>query len=189
MFFLLRPSPQRIDRFLDAARQLPLSYAPIGLAERAGEGFSVDEHVAVVGSGGATFARAAAVLAEWRHFDVGWVELFPKRAPIAPGTVVAVLAHHVGLWSLNGCRVVYTIWTPAGPTFGFAYGTLTDHAETGEELFEITCRPETGEISYRVRAVSRQRAVLAKLGSPVARALQRRFRRDSARALARAIAG
>jgi uncharacterized protein (UPF0548 family) len=103
--------------------------------------------------------------------------------------VVAVLARHVGFWSLNGCRIVYAIGTPTGPEFGFAYGTLTDHAESGEEIFQITRSPETGEISYRARAVSRQRAALARLGSPVARALQRRFRRDSARALARAIAG
>ena len=187
MFSLLRPSPQRIERFLDAARELPLSYAPVGLAQRGDEGFSVDEHIAVVGSGGAAFTRAATALAEWRHFEVGWVELFPKLASLAPGTVVAVLARHVGFWSLNGCRIVYTIGTPTGPEFGFAYGTLTNHAESGEEIFEIRRSPETGEISYRVRAVSRQRAALAKLGSPVARALQRGFRRDSARALTRAI--
>ena len=189
MFSLFRPSSQQIERFLDEARGLRLSYSPIGLAQSTSHGFSVDEHTAVVGSGEAAFGRAATALAEWRHFDVGWVELVPRRAPIAPGTVVAVLARHMGFWSLNGCRVVYTLGTPAGPQFGFAYGTLTAHAESGEELFEITRSPTTGHVAYRVRAVSKQRAALAKLAPAVARSFQRRFRRDSAVALARAITG
>src|SRR6188768_3076153 len=41
-----------------------------------------------------------------------------------------------GFWSLNGCRVLYHL--DGGDTrFGFAYGTLTNHAEAGEELFAL----------------------------------------------------
>ena len=61
---------------------------------------------------------------------------------------------------MNGCRVVYEI---AGD--------------------------ETGEVLYVIRAASRPRALLARLGYPVTRSLQARFRRDSAAAIARAIAG
>jgi uncharacterized protein (UPF0548 family) len=77
---------------------------------------------------------------------------------------------------------------PAQRVAGFAYGTLQDHAEAGEEIFEIAMSAETGEVTYRIRAVSRERALLAKLGFPVTRALQDRFRRDSVRAMLRFVA-
>jgi uncharacterized protein (UPF0548 family) len=189
MFFSHRPSPQDVERFISESRDVPLSYAPIGLAREGYEGFNLDEQVTIVGSGEAAFARATAALIEWRHFDLGWVELFPRRGPIAPGTVVAVLVRHLGFWSLNGCRVVYQIGVRGDSDFGFAYGTLRNHAESGEEIFQVSFRPDTGDVSYTVRAVSRPRAMLAKVGYPVARALQARFRRDSAGAVRRAIAG
>ena len=170
-----------------ASRNLPLSYDRVGLADCGRSGFQVDEQVTIVGSGEAAFVRATSALIEWKHFELGWLELFPKRASIAPGTVVAVSVRHLGFWSLNGCRVVDSIGARGDRTFGFAYGTLTNHAESGEEIFQVSFRPETGEVSYLIRAVSKPRAALARVGYPLARLLQARFRRDSARALQRAI--
>jgi uncharacterized protein (UPF0548 family) len=68
--------------------------------------------------------------------------------------------------------------------FGFAYGTLTNHAEHGEELFEVSIDPKTGEVAYRIRAVSWPQALLARMGYPLVRHMQARFRRDSAAAMA-----
>ena len=188
MFLSRRPSPQDVARFLDASEDLPLSYAPVGLARAGAPGFRVDEQVVAVGTGDAAFACATAALTEWRHFDLDWVELHPRQAEITDGTVVAVAIRHLGFWSLNGCRVVYSTSDPRQSTFGFAYGTLTNHAECGEEIFEVRLDPGTGEVTYRIRAVSRPRAPLARLGYPLARMLQARFRRDSAAAVRRAIA-
>ena len=188
MFLARRPSPQDVDRFLRAASELSLSYNPIGLAKQNHDGFSVDEEDTIIGSGEAAFQRPRQALAGWTHFAVGWVELFPRGAAISPGTDVAVLARHVGFWSLNACRVVYSIGGPDDTEFGFAYGTLIEHVECGEEIFKIRFQPESGDVSYLIRAASKPRAVLAKLGYPLARSLQARFRRDSTRALARAIA-
>lgn len=189
MFLLRRPSAQDVESVLAASRDLPLSYAPIGLARHGSAGFNVDEQIAVVGSGEAAFARATTALLEWRQFDLGWVELFPKRASTAPGTVVVVAVRHLGFWSLNGCRVVYPVGARGDRTFGLAYGTLTNHAESGEEIFQVSFQPETGEVSYLIRAVSKPRAALARLGYPVTRAFQARFRNDSAHALRRAMSG
>lgn len=188
MFLLHRPSPEDVERFIAACRDLPLSYHPIGLANQTRRGFVADQQRRIVGSGHEAFARAKVVLREWKHFELGWVELFPKGASIAVGTVVAVLVRHAGCWSLNGCRVVYAIAGEDATEFGFAYGTLTDHADSGEEVFTVSFQPDTGAVSYLIRAVSKPRAPLARLGYPLARALQARFRRDSARAVARAIA-
>ena len=123
----------------------------------------------------------------WKQFDIGWVETFPRHAPIAVGTVVAVLIRHLGFWSLNGCRVVYCVGDPENDVrFGFAYGTLPNHAEAGEELFEVFVDPQTDDVMYRIRATSWPRAMLARVGQPIVRALQSRFRSHSAAAMARA---
>lgn len=189
MFLGRRPSLEDVERFVAASHALPLSYDPVGLARQNDAGFQVDEHTSVIGHGDVAFQRARIALAAWKHFDLGWMEVFPKSASIAPGTVVAVLVSHLGFWSLNGCRVVYSVGAEGGQEFGFAYGTLTNHVEAGEEIFKVSLRADTGAVSYGIRAASRPRALLARLGYPVARSLQSRFRRESVRALARAIAG
>ena len=188
MFLIRRPSQPEIEEFIARSQDLPLSYDPIGIAKESPRGFKVDEASGVIGHGQQDFERAKLALPEWRHFDFGWVELFPRGTAIEPGSVVAILVHHLGFWSLNGCRVVYTLgdrW--AGPIFGFAYGTLANHAELGEEIFEVSLVPETEEVIYKIRAVSKARAPLAKLGYPFTRMLQARFRRDSIAALREAI--
>lgn len=188
MFLTRRPSQLELEEFINHSRHLPLSYDPIGIAKQSPMGFNADLTSGVVGHGRQAFERAKVALAEWRHFDLGWVELFPRGAAIDPGTVVAVLVNHLGFWSLNGCRVVYGIGDmQTGTNFGFAYGTLTNHAEIGEEIFEVLLEPESKQVVYRIQAVSKPRAALARIGYPITRVLQERFRRDSIRALRRAI--
>ena len=188
MFLARRPSQRELEEFIARSRELPLSYNRIGIAKESPHGFNLNEARSVVGRGNQAFERAKHALTEWRHFELGWVELFPKDASIEPGTTVAVLVRHLGFWSLNGCRVVYTLGDRrTGSSFGFAYGTLTNHAEMGEEIFEVSLRPDSEEVVYRIRAVSRPRATLARIGYPFTRMLQARFRRDSIIALREAI--
>jgi uncharacterized protein (UPF0548 family) len=188
MFLAHRPSQREIEEFIARSRDLPLSYNPTGIAKESPNGFKIDDASRVIGHGQEAFERAKRALAEWRHFDFGWVELFPRGASIEPGSVVAILVRHLGFWSLNGCRVVYTLGDPrTGPSFGFAYGTLANHAELGEEIFEVSLIPDSEEVVYRIRAVSKPRATLARFGYPFTRLLQARFRRDSIAALREAI--
>lgn len=185
MFLATRPSSEQIRRFLDRSRDLSLSYDPIGIAREHPPGFKVDEAQAVIGHGRETFEVAKNALRNWKQFELGWVELHPPGALVQTGTVVAVLVHHLGFWSLNGCRVVYL--AEADPlSFGFAYGTLANHAELGEEIFAVSLNDVTGEVVYKIRAVSKARALLAKAGYPYTRMLQERFRRDSIAAMKRA---
>ena len=62
----------------------------------------------MIGRGSVDFDRARAAIMAWKPFDIGWVDVFPKQAPIEVGTVVAVLIRHFGFWSLNGARVLCT---------------------------------------------------------------------------------
>lgn len=190
MFYIHRPSPQAIERFIGGSQELPLSYGPIGLIRSKTAGGDGDEMVVAIGRGAMDFERARAALVAWKQFDIGWVELCPRTAPVEPGTVVAVLIRHLGFWSLNGCRVVYGVGDrDRGTRFGFAYGTLTNHAEAGEELFEVFVNPDSDEVMYRIRAVSWPRVALTRLGYPITRWLQARFRRESTEAMKRATGG
>jgi uncharacterized protein (UPF0548 family) len=187
MFLARRPSPATIERFVRDSHDLPLSYGSIGIANGKSSGRDLDVATVAVGHGAADFARARAALMAWQQFNIGWVETFPARAPIAIGTVVAVLIRHFRFWSLNGCRVLYLISRPDDDgRFGFAYGTLTNHAESGEEIFEVFLDRTTGDVMYRIRAISWPQAMAARVGQPIVRALQARFRRDSAAAMLRA---
>jgi len=118
-----------------------------------------------------------------------WVRLCWPTAPIAERSNVAVLAHRIGLFWLNACRIVYLI-DEDGPTkrFGFAYGTLTEHAESGEERFLVEWNRETDAVSYDLLAFSRPNQFLSRVGYPVARRLQKQFAADSKAAMVRAVA-
>ena len=189
MFLARRPSAAAIGRFLEDSHRLPLWNTPIGIATRRPERGRLDEQLVTIGQGPADFERARAALVAWRQFDLGWVELFPQHASTHPGNVVAVLIRHLGFWSLNGARVVYPVPDSDGePRFGYAYGTLSNHAEHGEELFEVFLNRANGDVVYRIRAVSWPQALAARLGYPFARVLQARFRRDSAAAMRMATA-
>ncbi len=185
MFFARRPSREAIDRFVYDSRELPLSYGPIGIVNGETPRRDLDEAIATIGRGTTDFDRARAALMGWKQFDIGWVETFPRHAAVEVGTVVAVLIQHLGFWSLNGCRVVYSVGGDG--RFGFANGTLTNHAESGEELFEVFIDPQTDDVIYRIRAASWPQATLARVGQPVVRVLQERFRDHSAAAMKRAI--
>ena len=169
---------------------LSLSYAPIGLARGAGDRrYCHDRSTVVLGTGPEVLDRAWTALQDWRQFDFGWVEVFASGPPTVVGTNLAVLIRHLGFWSLNGGRIVYTLEDDERTVRrGYAYGTLTNHAERGEEIFEVTMDRATQDVSYSIHAVSRPRSPLAWCGYPIARTLQHRFRRDSMAAMQRWLA-
>lgn len=112
---------------------------------------------------------------------MSWLKLYWSNAPICPGSIVAVLVHHFGFYSLNPTRIVYVIdeATETMRKFGFAYGTLPEHSESGEERFSVEWNLESDSVWYDIFAFSRPRALLARTASPLSRMLQKRFARDS----------
>lgn len=189
MLTLRRPGREQIDAFLAAQAAGPFSYAPVG-GTRAGAfppGFNVDHNRIRLGAGEAAFVRAVAALRRWAMFDLEWVTICWPSAPIAAGQTVAVLVPLYGLWSLNACRIVYAFdTTDEVRRVGFAYGTLADHMESGEERFTVEWRRDDDSVWYDLFACSRPRHPLARAALPLSRALQRRFARDSLQAMRRA---
>jgi uncharacterized protein (UPF0548 family) len=190
MLLVRRPTRAQIDAFLGDQSATAFSYAHVGAtrSSRPPSGFNIDHNRVRIGTGEAAFTLAVAALRRWAMFDIGWVTLCWPSAPIETGRTVGVLVSLYGLWSLNACRVVYTTVDDDEDVrrFGFAYGTLADHMESGEERFTIEWRRDDDSVWYDLFAVSRPHHPLAWLGLPLSRALQRRFARESLRAMTRA---
>jgi uncharacterized protein (UPF0548 family) len=189
MFQIIRPSEPMIHTFLASQRNRDVSYAEVGSSRGTPPaGYTVDHHRVKLGVGANVFETASAALRGWRMFQLGWVELFWDSAPIEVGSDVAVLVRVFRVWSLNACRVVYLLDEPAPVRrYGFAYGTLPDHAESGEERFSIEWHRDDDSVWYDVLAFSRPHQPLARIGYPLTRRLQKRFARDSMAAMVRSV--
>lgn len=150
--------------------------------------YVVDRTRCQLGSGEATFDAAVAALKSWEQFRLGWLEARPDDTPIQEGQVVVILAHVIGIWWLNACRIV-SVLDHDGPVrkFGFAYGTLQDHAGTGEERFLIEWDHSDDSVWYDILAFSRPHHLLTKIGYPFVRMTQKRFGRESSAAMRRVV--
>jgi len=186
MFFLHRPSEARIREILESQRTAGFSYTEVGATRTSpAPGYNVDHERCLLGRGPEVFERARNAIQRWEMFHNGWTNLCWPDAPIESGITVAMLADYLGLYSLNFCRIVYVIDEPR--KYGFAYGTLPDHVEAGEERFLVELLDD-GSVWFDLLAFSRAQHVLAKIASPLVRSLQRKFRRDAGRAMERAVA-
>lgn len=134
------------------------------------------------------FDRAVKALSQWKMFDVPGIQLCWPDALIQPGTTVAVVVKHFGFWSFNCCKIVYVI-DEDGPIrrFGFAYGTLPEHAEQGEERFTVEWHRSSDLVSYDILSFSRPGNMAVKAAYPLARWLQRRFLQRSLAAMVDAV--
>lgn len=188
--YLSKPSDECIRRFLKTQMPLDFSYNAVGAtAATPPADFTLDQSRVKLGEGEAVFTAAKTALRSWKQFDLGWVEATPSDPRLEKDATVAIVARSVGLWTLNACRIVYVV-DEEGPIcrFGFAYGTLPGHMETGEERFLVEWDRASGDVSYDILAFSRPRHILSRIAYPWTRYLQARFRRDSSDALRRAIA-
>jgi uncharacterized protein (UPF0548 family) len=189
MLSLRKPSAESIHRYLKAQAQLPFSYAAVGAtAETPPAGYAVDHTRVKLGEGETVFHLAIAALRRWEQFRLGWVEAWLPETPIQAGEVVAVMGRAMGLWWVNACRIVYAV-DESGPIskFGFAYGTLPDHVESGEERFLIAWDQADSNVWYDILAFSRPNHFLTRLGYPVVRRTQKCFARDSAASMLNAV--
>ena len=191
MFFLKRPSSERIQRFQQIAEQDSFSYPELcaTLKQPLPSGYNIDHNRVCLGRGKTVFERARAALSAWKMFDLGWVKLIHPPAPVAPRQTVLVLARTWGIYSLSASRVLTMIDTDDGKTtrWGFCYGTLQHHVERGEERFTVEYWREDDSVWYDILAFSQPQHALARLAYPLSRAAQRRFARDSKAAMRNAI--
>ena len=147
------------------------------------KGYNNDFNRIQLGEGKHVFDAACKAIRTWKMFPGGWVWIEPLSAPIKEGQVVVMVAKIMKLYWVNNCRIVYLLdETQPIRRYGFAYGTMGQHVEKGEELFSVEWLPD-GSVWYVVRAFSKPRFWLARFGYPLARWYQRKFVRASQQAM------
>ena len=156
---------------------LPLSYRAVGATLR-GErprGYFHDACTVDLGRGDSTFEAAKVALRAWSAHCGAHLMVVPNDAPIEVGAVVTMTLPVLGIHIHADCRIVAVVDEP--DAFGFAYGTLTSHPETGEESFVIRRDPD-GVVTFTVTAFSRPGELVPWCGLPIVRALQHRAARQ-----------
>lgn len=189
MLLICKPSVSSMLSFVQDQSTRAFTYAAVGAtAGTPPAGYVVDRTRVKLGTGEAAFHAAKSALQRWQQFQLGWVEAGPRETLLQPGNVVCVMGHAVGVWWVNACRIVYVV-DEAGPVqrFGFAYGTLPGHVESGEERFLVEWDHTDNSVWYDIVAFSRPHHFLSRIGYPVVRQLQKRFARDSAKAMVIAV--
>lgn len=187
MFLIFKPSTSAIRQFLEMQDGKPFSYREVGItrSETASSSFVRDHNRILLGIGNDVFEQAKTAVRNWKMFAFPWIELCFASTPIEAGRTVAILVRHFRFYSLNAARIAYVIDEPG--RFGFAYGTLPEHGEIGEERFSVEIDQTTGEVRYDLLAYSRPGALLAKIGYPLSRYLQKSFATDSKQAMKNAV--
>lgn len=190
MFSLSSYSEDRVERFISEQRHSNFSYREVGATgSELPASYNVDRNRVLLGEGEAVWNRAVYAIKRWEMFHIPWIRLCWPTSPIEVGTDVAVEVRHYGFCSLNACRIVYVINEPGAVwRYGFAYGTLTEHAESGEERFTVEWDKLKDEVWYDILAFSRPHKILPKIAYPLSRSLQREFATASKQAMVNACA-
>ena len=189
MFLLSRPTESQVRTVIASQRAQAFSYPDVGATRHElPAGYTVLRGRVKLGEGSATFDRAVQALRQWKMFDVPGIQFYWPGTAIQPGETVAIVIRHFGFWSLNCCKIVYVI-DQEGPVrrFGFAYGTLPEHAEQGEERFTVEWHRTPDMVSYDILSFSRPVSLAARVAGPLARRLQKCFVRQSLAAVDKAV--
>jgi uncharacterized protein (UPF0548 family) len=191
MILLRKPGAATVGRFLASQAALDFTYEAVGAtAANPPPGFVVDHTRIKLGCGETAFEKAKAAICRWDQFRLGWLEAYSPRAVIQPGDPIAVIARRGGLWCLNACKIIYVV-DEREPIrrYGFAYGTLPDHAAIGEERFLVEWNPGDDVVWYDILAFSRPARLFTRLGIRYMRRIQKQFGKESAAVMLRAVQG
>ena len=191
MYSLRKPTPRQIEMFLSIMADAPYSYTEVGASRTAPPtGYRVGKICGRIGRGAAAFERAKDAIRRWAMFPQNLVDLHDRGAPIEPGTLAVPLLRGPGFWLCAACRIVYVLDEHDEQEnitrFGFAYGTLDEHLERGEERFLVEWHRNDDSVWYDLLAFSRPNGLVSTLGDPMIRVMQGRFRRQSLAAMTEA---
>jgi len=177
-----RPTEATLAELLVAARDAPLTYAPVGCALDRTTPAGFRRHRWRVVLPDDAFDRATEALDTWAVHRGAGIDVVADGA-IAPGTAVAMSAPLPLLGFVDAsCRIVAVIDEP--DRHGFTYGTLPRHPEIGEEAFVVV---RGADVRFTVEAVSRHADALVRLARPIADRVQDRAARRYLDAMSRLV--
>lgn len=180
MFRVTHASDEELETILGNARRAQLTYEAVGATNgvELPAGYQHDRHQRLLGSS-ISFERAREGLRRWQTHVGAGVEVYPTD-DVTDGRSVLVVVQLGPLQVVAPCRIVYVI--DETDRFGFGYGTLPGHPESGEESFVVERDSES--TVFKIVAFSRPADVVTRLAGPITRGVQRHFTRRYLAALA-----
>jgi uncharacterized protein (UPF0548 family) len=136
-----------------------------------------------LGEGTAIFRRASEALLAWELHRGSGLAVAARGPAQANQTVVLGLGTPLSL--VIPCRVIYVVDEPSRR--GFAYGTLPDHPEQGEESFLVTM-DDAGTAWFEIVAFSRPGVSALRYVATIGKAIQTAATRRYETALMRIVA-
>jgi uncharacterized protein (UPF0548 family) len=169
-----RPSAYDLQSIHESQQDQQLTYEGVGLT--LGEMPSDYHHLKaerVVGSGNALMERGREAIRTWTAQAQMKLVLHPQVPDFAEGSVLvfALPLSPTPFWATGACRIVKIVDEPQH--FGFVYGTLPHHPESGEESF-LVHHHDDDRVSFTVTAFSRANALPMRAAGPVGRIIQAR---------------
>jgi len=132
--------------------------------------YAVREHHRDLGRGDDVFASAVRGMRAWVQHRGVLARVHPAGAPLHEGGTVLVVLPAGPIVVLAPCRIIHAV--DEARRFGFAYGSLPGHPETGEEAFLLDQLPD-GTVRFTIRVSSRSSTPLLRLVEPVVAVFQR----------------
>lgn len=180
MFLVRRPSDAELSQIAASATDAPFTYDEVASTARPDElpeGYHQVHAARVLGTGDEAFAAAVDGVRRWQLHRRQGYRVAPDDPPVEVGTVVAVDVPLAALHVIATCRIAWVVDEP--DRFGFGYGTLPIHPESGEEAFVVERETggidgDPGDVRLAITAFSRPRYALVRLAGPVARRQQAR---------------
>ncbi len=174
VFHFSKPTTAQLKEIHESQRSEDITYTGVGLTlESLPDAYHHLRAERVIGSGADLFSRGQNAIRSWTaQAELGLV-LEPSVPEFREGAVLvfALPMKPSGLWATGACRIMRVIDEPL--RFGFIYGTLPHHPESGEEAFLVHHR-EDGTVSFTVTAFSRAKSLPMRAAGPIGRIIQRR---------------
>jgi uncharacterized protein (UPF0548 family) len=175
VFLVRRPSDAELSQIAASVVDAPFTYDEVAATahpDELPEGYHRVHAARVVGEGDEAFAAAVDGVRLWQLHRRQGYRVAPDDPPVDVGAVVAVDVPLVVLHVIATCRIAWVIDEP--DRFGFGYGTLPIHPESGEEAFVVERDPHdvAGPVRLVITAFSRPRHPLVRLAGPMARRQQ-----------------
>jgi uncharacterized protein (UPF0548 family) len=173
------PRSRRVRRDLASLARREVNFPHASLEDVSpGEGWVVDDHAFPLGEEepgpphqGGLFAAARDLVRGYQFADPSLISaVYDPREPME-GRNMLLRGRFLGLTFHLGCRVVRVVEdtvTEDGhevDRWGWSYRTLQGHLEMGQMDFWVVKRRDTGEVAFRIHAVSKP----ARIPNPVIR--------------------
>ena len=181
-----KPSDLQIRSYVDSLRATQFTYEEqqATQSKQFPPGYFHDFNQIELGKGEKIFLSAKSALEQLLHFPESWTQPFSWHKIVNQlnvGDIICLRIRQLKCWFLTPCRILYLIdkTDQNVSQFGFAYGTLKGHPESGEECFKISWDQTSDRVHYQIYAFSRPNHFLTWLGFPIVRRLQKKFVQDS----------